>query len=136
MDKMRTVFVFGNPLVEKDSIAVKIAEQLKHQLPEIKFEFVENFDQIGIEENDLQELIILDAVEGLVGVKVFSGADIKNFAKFKRVSAHDIDLAMDLMLWEKIGKLDEIKLKIIAVPTTMLEEIALKKVREVIASLL
>ena len=108
--------------------------KLVDEFPKIKFEFVEGLDEIPVEEKQLDELLLMDAVKGIVGVKIFMAKDLGIFTKSSRVSTHDVDLGMDLLLWRKLGKFKELRLRIIAIANEMEEEFAAGRVREIIAN--
>ena len=123
---MQTVFVFGNPLVEEDSIALLTAEKLRGMKG---FEFHE-IESLGELEEIPNELIILDCAEGAEKIEVLS--DLKKIAHEKKFSLHDFDLGTELLLLEKIGKLKGKKICIIALP----KEIELKKAVEGVRAIL
>lgn len=118
------VFVFGNPVVEKDSLPLRILPELKKRFPMIEFV---NSDPTELLEYD-DEAWILDAAEGIDDVEILS--DISRLDLPKRFSVHDYDLTVDLHLLQKLGKLQQVK--IIAVPMGMEEKEALTKVEKVL----
>ena len=63
---MTKVFVFGNPLVEKDSLALKVAERLKGKVKGIEFEAVESLDCV----KKRQDLYIMDVAFGIEKVRL------------------------------------------------------------------
>lgn len=120
--KKRKVFVFGNPLVEKDSLALKVAERLKGKIRGIEFHAVESLDDV----KNNADLCIMDVVFGIEKVQLISDLDALGAAR--PVSLHDFDLAMELKLLKKIGKIG--KVKIIGIPAGMELEKATASVRE------
>ncbi|MDD5147832.1 MAG: hypothetical protein PHH08_00025 [Candidatus ainarchaeum sp.] len=122
---MKKVFVFGNRLLEGDSIALKAAEELKNKRQSGKFEF-EEIESLNDLEEIPDELVILDCAEGIEKIRVF--ADLKFLREKKNFSLHDFDLGTELLLFEKIGKLRGKKIRIIAVPQGMPLEEAVKGV--------
>ena len=105
---MQTVFVFGNPLVEEDSIALLTAEKLRGMKG---FEFHE-IESLGELEEIPNELIILDCAEGAEKIEVLS--DLKKIAHEKKFSLHDFDLAGYLQLLHELGNIR--KIIIIGIP--------------------
>ena len=85
---MTKIFVFGNPLVEKDSLALRVAERLKGKIKGIEFEAVESLDEVE-ERNDLY---IMDVAFGIEKVQVIE--DLDKLETKQPVSGHDFDLAM------------------------------------------
>ncbi|MBS3057380.1 MAG: hypothetical protein J4415_02015 [Candidatus Diapherotrites archaeon] len=124
---MQTVFVFGNPLVEEDSIALLTAEKLRGMKG---FEFHE-IESLGELEEIPNELIILDCAEGAEKIEVLS--DLKKIAHEKKFSLHDFDLGTELLLLEKIGKLKGKKICIIALPQKMPLEEAVRGVSSLLS---
>ena len=104
---LKKVFVFGNPLVEKDSLALEVAKRLG-RMPGIEFVYVESLDDA----ETTGDLYIMDVCEGLEKVETIE--DIARLDASSPVSAHDFDLAMELKVREKIGEIG--KVKIIAIP--------------------
>lgn len=105
------ILVFGNPLLEKDSIALQIMPELQKKFP--KIEFVE-FDAVEDLEKEGPELSILDAVEGIKKCELIT--DLSLLQKTSRnVSMHDFDLGQTLLLLQKMGLVK--KATIIGIPT-------------------
>jgi Ni,Fe-hydrogenase maturation factor len=115
------VFVFGNPLVEKDSLPLKLLPKLRKQFPEIDFVVADPTESLLVDDD---EFWILDVAKNIDEVVIFD--DILKLDLPKRMSVHDYDLALDLRLLEKLGKLK--KVKIIAVPVGMKYKEALVKI--------
>ena len=92
------VFVFGNELVAKDSLPVKLLPDLKKKFPSIQFIRVDPAENWA---DDEKEIIILDTVEGLKKVTIFNSLD--EFQKPPNVSLHDYDVYTDLTLPIKFG---------------------------------
>lgn len=121
------ILVFGNLLEEKDNLALKLIPNLHEKFPEIEFK---EFDPTESLENEIEkkELIILDVAEGIKEVKLVE--DIDKLETIGKYSMHDFDLAYNLKLLKKIGKLKRVK--IIAVPMEMDEEEAFNKIRAIL----
>lgn len=115
---MKPILVFGNPLVEKDNLAIKLLPKLQKSFPNIPFihlDPTENLDQFG------EELTVIDVVENIPGPIIIK--EINQLAIQKIHSMHDFDLAYNLKLLEKLGKLK--KITIFGLPTSMNEDKAL-----------
>jgi len=125
--RAKKVFVFGNPLVEKDSLALKVSERLEGKVKGIKFEKVQSLEETGRN----QPLWILDVAEGIEKVVLIEGLD--KLQAGRPVSGHDFDLAMELKVLEKVGKLG--KVKIIAVPAELGAKEAAEQVEKLLQGL-
>ncbi|MBU0530074.1 MAG: hypothetical protein KKC05_00195 [Nanoarchaeota archaeon] len=115
------IFVFGNPLVDQDSLPLKLITHLQESFPEIIFVELdpqENLEDIG------GSPVILDTVFGIKEVKVIE--DIDKLEDSPRFSMHDFDLGTNLKLLRKMGKIDSVK--IIGVPPELSEEEALGQI--------
>lgn len=120
MDKNKTIYIFGNPLLPFDSIPLELAEELKKEFPKINFEIKDPNENL---KPCNKELIIIDTVEGIDRVMVFNNIDkIENSPKY---SMHDFDLGFNLKLLQKIGELD--KVTIFGVPMKIKKQAALKQ---------
>lgn len=110
MKTKKVIFVAGNPLIEQDSLALQAAEQLQGKIKGIEFREIESLD--ALQEKEKQNLCIMDVAAGVKKVELIENVE-KLFTK-QPVSGHDFDLAMQLKLMQKMGKLE--KVKIIAIP--------------------
>ena len=119
--------VFGNSLVKKDNLALKLLPKLKKEFPKIEFKELDPTENLE-EEIENKKLFILDVAEGIDEVKLIK--DIEKLELIKSCSMHDFDLAYNLKLLKKIGKLKEVE--IIGVPMEAREEEALREVKEVL----
>jgi len=104
---MKKIFVFGNPLVEEDSLALKVAENLKGKIKGLRFKAVESLEEIGE-----KSFCIMDVAKGIKEVQLIE--DLELLGTKQPVSLHDFDLAMELKVLRKLGKLG--KVRIIAIP--------------------
>lgn len=111
------LLVFGNPLVEEDNLTLKLIPRLRKEFHEIEFK---EFDPTENLESEVEQgkLTILDVAQGIKKVKIVK--DIDKLELIKSCSMHDFDLAYNLKLLKKIGKLK--KVEIIAVPMGMGKE--------------
>ncbi|MFH1586845.1 MAG: hypothetical protein ABID38_03250 [Candidatus Diapherotrites archaeon] len=112
----KRIYVFGNSLVEKDTVALMLAEEFgkignSGELKEFEFKVVESLDEV--DEKDLKELWIMDAVKGIDEVKIIE--DLGVLETNPVLSGHDFDLGLELKLWKKLGKLG--KVRIIGLPS-------------------
>lgn len=101
------IYVLGNPLVEGDSLAIKLVPLLEKEFPQIEFIVVdpnENFPP-----KNETDLIIIDVVEGIEQPKIFGLNDLKELRK-SPASPHDYDLRMHLLLLKKIKKIKSVKI--------------------------
>jgi Ni,Fe-hydrogenase maturation factor len=103
------VLVFGNPIAKTDSAAVKIADKLSPEMPEIEFK---RFDTAEDLEKEGEELVIMDAVVGLSAPRLIELSELE--LPEQPLSLHGFDLLWSLLLLKKIGKLK--KATIIGVP--------------------
>jgi len=127
--KLPKVLVFGNPLVDADSIALRLMPLLAEKFPEFSFK---EFDAAENLENEGRDLIILDSAIGLDGVTLIESLD--GLISAKTYSMHDFDLALTLKLLRKMGKIDSVK--IIAVPASCPLRKALLGASRLLSSLL
>jgi len=105
---MKKIFVFGNPLVKEDSLALAVAEALKGRVKGIKFEAVQGLDEIEKPE----DLYIMDVALGIEKVGLVE--DLDDLEAKQPVSGHDFDLALELKMLKKVGRVGSVK--IIAIP--------------------
>ena len=105
MKNKTTIYIFGNPLLDFDNLPLNLAPKLQKIFPKIDFIIAdpnENLEPIN------KELIIIDTIEGIKKVTVLD--DIEKLQISKAYSLHDFDLAFNLKLLQKIGKLEKIKI--------------------------
>jgi Ni,Fe-hydrogenase maturation factor len=124
--KKKTIHILGNPLLDFDNLPIQLAPKLQKLFPEIDFVITdpsENLDPID------GELIIIDTVEGIEKVVLID--DIGKLETSKIYSLHDFDLAFNLKLLQKIGKLKRVK--IFGLPMKGDEEEILKQLKKYIS---
>ena len=114
------ILVFGNPLVKKDSLPLKLLPELRKNFPSITFK---EFDAVEDLQKEGRNLIILDTVKGIQNACLLNLNSIKID---KIYSLHDFDLGYSLKLLKKLDKIDNAK--IIAVPMNIDEKKALNQV--------
>ncbi|VVC00981.1 Uncharacterised protein [uncultured archaeon] len=103
------MLVFGNPLAEIDSAAVKIAEKLGGKVAGVDFA---RFDTAEDLEKEGKALVIMDAVVGLSAPRLIELSELE--LPEKPLSLHGFDLLWTLLLLKKLGKIR--KATIIGVP--------------------
>lgn len=118
------VLVFGNPLLENDSLPLKLLPELKNKFPDIEFKEIDPTEDL---EKQGKHLIILDTVEGINKVVILNS--IEQLHANKIYSMHDFDLAYNLKLLKKIGKVDSVK--IIGVPMEIDKQKALDQIQSI-----
>ncbi len=122
----RNVLVFGNSLVDEDSLALIVAKEIKSDsFLFVECDSAENIEHFG------KDLLILDVAEGINSVCMVD--DISKLETFHAYSMHDFDLAMTLKLLKKIGKLDSIR--IVAIPMGYDKKKAVLEVQMLLAKL-
>ena len=111
------VYIVGNPLVEEDSLPMRMLSLLHKEFPHVVFEDVDPNENFFPEEGS----VIIDTIKGISDVTWFT--DIHSFITTKSVSAHDFDLGFHLQLITKLHKLRTIK--ILGIPIGMSRDKAL-----------
>jgi len=109
MAPKKTDFIVGNPMVERDSMPLKILPMLQKALPQ--FEFV-LFESTRMDIPQKEDLVFVDTVEGAKEVIVLEG--VSRIEEVRACSLHDFDLGTQLKLLDKFGLLGNVK--IIGVP--------------------
>lgn len=123
------ILVFGNLLVDGDSLPLKLLPKLRARFSEIEFKELDAAESL---ESEGRDLIILDSAQGIEKVE-----RIKDFEKIQTsriYSMHDFDLGLTLKLLKKMKKIDSIR--IIAVPTRHSYRKALTEVTKIIKNLI
>jgi Ni,Fe-hydrogenase maturation factor len=124
---MRKVFVAGNPLLKEDSLALEVARELEKKLAGVKFEEI---DSLGSLKEIPRELCIIDVAAGIQRVEEIT--DLSRLQGIKLVSLHDFDMAAELLLYSKLGKLG--KAVLIAIPSNYPVEKAVREVKAILLS--
>ena len=120
----KTVFIFGNPDLENDSLPIKLIPQLECEFPAISFEVKDPNEEWDIPE----EVMIIDTVINLGEVTVFD--DLDSFYVSPRLTMHDFDALANLKYMKKLGKLK--KIKIIGVPPDLEQKKALEAIIKIL----
>jgi Ni,Fe-hydrogenase maturation factor len=120
MRNIKTIYIFGNPLLPFDSIPIELKKDLENMLP--NFEFIVQDPNENLKPKN-KELIIIDTIQGIDKVIILNEIDkIENSPKY---SMHDFDLGFNLKLLQKIGELE--KVTIFGVPMKIKKQAALKQ---------
>ena len=106
------LLVFGNILVEKDNLALKLIPKLQKSFPNIEFKELDPTENLEKEVED-GKLRILDVAEGIKGVRVIDS--LNKLSIMKSCSMHDFDLTYNLKLLKKIGKLRNVDIIVVPV---------------------
>jgi Ni,Fe-hydrogenase maturation factor len=120
---MKTIYVFGNPLIKEDSLPLKLIDKLRKEFPSLQFK---EFDTV----EDLQEkeLNIIDTVKGIKKVELIE--DLDKVITDKIYSLHDFDLGYNLKLLKKMKMID--KVRVFGVPFRINEKEAFKCLKKLI----
>ncbi|OGK11292.1 hypothetical protein A2954_01895 [Candidatus Roizmanbacteria bacterium RIFCSPLOWO2_01_FULL_37_12] len=122
---MINIYVFGNPYLKEDSAPIKILQDLRRALPDVKFIITdpnENFPPEGV-----KDLIILDTVKGIKMPKILGLNDLQEIQKSPN-SPHDYDLGLHLLLLKKLKKIETVR--IFGIPTKIRENRVIKWIKE------
>lgn len=123
-DIMRTIYVFGNPLVREDSLPLRLIDKLRKEFPSLEFK---EFDTVEDLELD-KELNIIDTVKGIKKVELIEDTD--KIITEKIYSMHDFDLGYNLKLLKKMKMID--KVRIFGIPAKINEKEAFKSLKKLI----
>ena len=104
------VFVFGNKDLEEDKVAFDVAKKLKVK----DVEFVEIKPNEDLPFANEENVVILDASEGIKDITLINESNLDQIQLTKSVTAHDYDLGFQLKYLKKLGKLN--KFTIIGLP--------------------
>lgn len=120
------VFYFGNPYMEEDSLAIRIAEKLKASFPNIEFIYLQDSFQILSRKEELNDSIILDIIKGLKSPRLIHPEDIK---KKTILTSHDFDLG-EIVIHFKL------KTRIIGIPPGFDEKPAFEQASRILSLIL
>jgi len=127
MDKK--ILIFGNILVNEDSLPLKLLPKLKKEFPEIEFKEFDSVEDLQVEGKNL---LIIDSVQGIKKVQLIS--DINSIVTEKIYSLHDFDLGQSLKLLKKMKMIDDVK--IFGVPMKIKRQEAFNQLKNLIRSTL
>ena len=109
--KKQNVYLLGNPLIEQDSLPVRLLPKLKISFPNINFQIIDPTENFSEEEH----LVIIDTIVNANKVSILTEKDFDKIQSLPNYSLHDFDLGMQLKLMKKLGKLKRVM--IIGVPS-------------------
>jgi Ni,Fe-hydrogenase maturation factor len=121
---MKTVYVFGNPLVKEDSMPLKLINKLKREFPSLQFKEFDTVEDLDLE----KEMNIIDTVKGIKKVELIE--DIDKIITEKIYSTHDFDLGYNLKLFKKMKMID--KVRIFGIPSEIKEKEAFEQLKKLI----
>jgi Ni,Fe-hydrogenase maturation factor len=109
------ILVFGNPLLQKDNLALKLIPRLRKEFSGNKeIDFVESDSTEDLHKQG-KNLIILDVAMDIKEVEIIE--DLNRLATGKVYTMHDFDLSYNLKIFQKLKLIDSVK--IIAIPQEM-----------------
>ena len=124
MNTQKTIYLFGNPLLEEDSLPLRLVRELQGKFPKINFVIKDPHENLWPTNG---KLVIIDTAVGIERVQVLTDLS-KLDPECSPCSLHDFDLALNLKLLEKIGELKEVT--IFAVPQNITKKAALRQLIE------
>jgi hypothetical protein len=122
------ILVFGNALVDADSLPLRILPKLRQDFPSVEFKEYDTSENL---EDEGRDLIILDTAFGIESVTLIDDVDTLQLSK--TCSMHDFDLPITLRILLKLKTIDSVK--IIAVPSGYPEDKALAETSEIISQM-
>jgi Ni,Fe-hydrogenase maturation factor len=96
------VLVFGNRLVKKDNLPLKLIPLLEKEFPKIEFK---EFDSIEDIQNEGPVIYIMDSVENIDNVTVIYNIDQIEISN-NLYTIHDMDLGYMLKLMKKVNMIN------------------------------
>lgn len=124
----KTIYIFGNPLLDFDNLPINLLPKLKKQFPNINFIKQDPNENLNPRN---KELIIIDTAQGIKKTTVIN--DIDQIKLDKIYSAHDFDLGFNLKILKKINKLK--KVTIFCLPQNINNKTALRQLAKLINQL-
>jgi Ni,Fe-hydrogenase maturation factor len=115
-------YVFGNSLIEEDSLPLKIMDRLQLIFPEIKFVTVDPNEDFPPKNE--KKLLIIDTIINIKKPSIFVIDDLEKVKKTP-VSPHDYDLLFHLFLAKKLNKIESAQ--IIGLPTKINQDEAIEQ---------
>ena len=119
------VLVFGNPFLENDSLPLRLLPKLRGMFSDVEFREVDPTEGL---ESEGRDLVIIDSVDGIDEVVEIDS--IERLHTNRVCSMHDFDLAYNLKLLKKVGKIDSVR--IIGVPMGIAEGGALNQIQSIL----
>lgn len=103
-----TIYVFGNPDLDFDNQALKVAKKIDG----VDIEYIHPNQDLPF--TGQKHVVIMDTVQGIDQVTTFTKKDLDKIVTSKRTTVHDYDLGFQLRYLEKLGQLGQFTL--IALP--------------------
>lgn len=122
-----TIFICGNPLLPEDNLPIRLMPELTKQFPDLDFAYLDPTENLKPENG---EIYIIDTVKDIDRVMLIDNIDQIQLDRI--VSLHDFDLAFNLKLLFKIGKLN--KVVIFGVPDKIEDSLALEQLKQLISN--
>tara|TARA_Y100000310_G_scaffold338641_1_gene428850 strand:+ start:3217 stop:3612 length:396 start_codon:yes stop_codon:yes gene_type:complete len=119
------ILIFGNLLVKKDSLPLKILSKLKEQFPQIQFIEIDSTENLQQHGKDLKIIDTIENIEKVQTIKISSLEDFKKLQTNKIYTMHDFDLGYNLKLLKKINLINTVE--IIGIPQNLDEQQALNQ---------
>jgi len=126
--KLFKIYVLGNPLIEEDSLPIKLLPKLRENFKNISFVEIDPTETLPEGKN----LTILDTIINTKEIKILK--DISKIESQPNYSLHDFDLAFNLKLMKKLGQIDNVT--IIGLPPNINQNKAIKELKPIISNLL
>ena len=120
MPNKKTIYIFGNSILESDNLPIQLKPDLERKFPEYNFIIADPNENLKPKN---KELTIIDTIAGIDKVIVFNGID--KIQDSPRYSMHDFDLGINLKLLKKICVLE--KATIFGVPMEIKKQAAFKQ---------
>lgn len=121
-----TIFVFGNPDLDFDSLPLKILPRLRERFSDIQFITVDPNEEWDMPE----DVVVIDTVVGIEKVMMLDG--LEKFVAAPRVTMHDFDALAQLRYLQKLGKIK--KVTVIGIPPTISESKAFEEVSAMLSA--
>ncbi|MEW5955029.1 MAG: hypothetical protein AB1626_00640 [Candidatus Micrarchaeota archaeon] len=129
----RTVFAFGSRVLPGDSLALDVCEKLRGRLKQFDFVECETLDELIAlaAQKNVRELIVLDVVQGLRGVRLIE--DLAELADASPSSLHDFDAGFFLRIAKESGVVERVL--VVGLPPSLDVEKAAAEAGRVLAGL-
>ena len=121
------ILVFGNPLVEEDSLALRVVESLREKFPEVEFKEFDSTEDLRKEGRVLRILDVVKGVDKVVELNLdsFESLDVGGI-----YSMHDFDLGYNLKLLKKLDLIDRVH--IIGIPVGCDFDLAVREAERIV----
>jgi Ni,Fe-hydrogenase maturation factor len=122
--RLFNIYVLGNPLVEEDSLPLRLLPELKKKFSNIHFIELDPTETFPEEEH----FVIIDTILNTEKAVLLNNIDKIQFQT--QFSLHDFDLGFNLKLMKKLGKIKDIS--IIGLPPQIDPKEALEQIGKII----